>query len=312
MEGGPRQRGGGTVGILKELARARNGLMLRLALRRARGTDRGPLRAEGIVFSKDRPLQLHALLTSYAELVREAPPLHVLYRPTSDAYRDAYAEVFRASPAPLGRVIVETGFRDDLLALLDAVEAPRTFFLVDDIVFVRPTDLAPLLRLDAARFVPSLRLAPHLRRSYTVDRDQPLPPFRAGVLEDPDLRCWRWKDGALDWGYPLSVDGHLFSTGEIRWMARHAAFAAPNSFERALQEFERGFRTRLGVCHAASRILNVPCTRVQDEIDNLHGQIAPAELLRVWQSGRRLDHRRLYGIENVSAHQEVELTFVPR
>ncbi len=302
----------GGLGLLRELQRARDEARLRLALRRARAEDCGPLRAEGIVFSKDRPLQLHALLASYAELVRDPPPLHVVYRPTSDAYRDAYAEVLRASTAPLGKVVVEQSFRDDLLALLDGIEAPRTFFLVDDIVFVRETDLAPLLRLDPARFVPSLRLAPHLRRSYTVDRDQPLPPFRDGVLADPDLRCWRWKDGALDWGYPLSVDGNVFSTAEIRWMARHASFVAPNSFERALQAFQRAFRTRLGICHTASRIVNLPCTRVQEEIDNLHGEIDPAELLEVWRSGRRLDHRRLYGIENVSAHQEVELVFVPR
>lgn len=300
------------MGLLRELARARDEVRLRFALRRARAGDRGPPRAEGIVFSKDRPLQLHALLASYAELVRDPPPLHVLYRPTSDAYRAAYDEVLRASPARLGKVVVETRFRDDLLALLDGVEAPRTFFLVDDIVFVRETDLAPLLRLDPARFVPSLRLAPHLTRSYAFDRDQPLPPFREGVLADPDLRCWRWKDGAFDWAYPLSVDGNVFSTGEIRWMARRASFVAPNSFERGLQAFERAFRTRLGVCHAESRILNVPCTRVQQEIDNLHGQIDPAELLEIWRSGRRLDHRRLYGIRNVSAHQDVELAFVPR
>jgi hypothetical protein len=300
------------VGLLKELARARDDLRVRRALRRARAADQGPLRAEGIVFSRDRPLQLHALLASYAELVRDPPPLHVLYRPTSDAYRAAYEEVLGASPAPLGRVVLEARFRDDLLALLEAVEAPRTFFLVDDIVFVRPTDLGPLLRLDPARFVPSLRLAPHLRRSYTRDRDQPLPPFREGVLADPELRCWRWRDGELDWAYPLSVDGHLFSTGEVRWMAAHTAFVAPNSFEAGLQRFYRVFRRRLGACHRTSRLLNVPCTRVQQEIDNLHGNVDPAELLEVWRSRRRLDHRRLYGIENVSAHQEVELTFVPR
>jgi hypothetical protein len=300
------------VGLLRELSRARDEIRLRLALRRARGRDRGPLRAEGVVFSKDRPLQLHALLASYAELVRDAPPLHVLYRASSEAYRDAYEEVLGDSPARLGRVVAECRFRDDLLALLDAVAAPRTFFLVDDIVFVRETDLASLLALDPARFVPTLRLAPHLRRSYTVDRDQPLPPFREGVLAAPDLRCWRWKDGELDWGYPLSVDGNVFSTGEVRWMAHHAAFTAPNSFEVGLQRFERAFRPRLGVCHAASRILNVPCNRVQCEIDNLHGELDPAQLLEVWKSGRRLDHRRLYGIENVSAHQDVELNFVPR
>lgn len=298
----------GIRGLKRWLADVRT----RRALARARASDRAPLRAEGVVFSKDRPLQLHALLASYAELVKDAPPLHVLYRASDDRYRAAYAEVLAGSPAPLGEVIDEQAFRADLLALLDRIQAPRIFFLVDDIVFVRPVDLAPLLRLDPARFVPSLRLAPHLARSYVMARAQPTPPFRAGLLDDPDLLCWRWRDGELDWNYPLSVDGNLFSTGEVRLLAERTRFVAPNSFEEKLQAFRGAFLDRLGVCFRASRILNVPVNKVQSELPNRFGSVDAATLLEVWRSGRRLDHRRLYGIVNESAHQEVELTFVPR
>jgi hypothetical protein len=183
---------------------------------------------------------------------------------------------------------------------------------VDDIVFVRPVDLAPLLRLDPARFVPSLKLGAHLSRCYTFATEQPLPRFHEGVLDDPDLLCWKWREGALDWGYPLSVDGHLFSTAEMRILARTVRFSAPNSFEAALQGHLRRFVDRLGVCHRESRILNVPCNKVQGEFPNRFGTVDAATLLEVWKSGRRLDHRRLYGIVNESVHQEVELCFVSR
>jgi hypothetical protein len=283
------------------------------ALRDARRGEAGvPPSAEGIVFSKDRPLQLFALLSSYAELVASPPPLHVLYRASAPAYAEAYDEVLRASPAPLGQVVAEARFRDDLLGLLDAVESSRIFFLVDDIVFVRPVDLAPLLALDPGRFVPSLRMGAHLSHSYTYDRPQPLPAFVARVLGDPDLLCWRWREGTLDWGYPLSVDGHLFSTGEIRVLAHACAFAAPNSFEAALQEHRRFFLDRLGVCHREARLLNVPLNKVQEEIANRAGGVDAAVLLAEWQRGRRLDHRSLRGLVNESAHQEVALSFVPR
>jgi hypothetical protein len=295
-----------------EFARARHEIRLRLELRRARAADRGAPRAEGIVFSKDRPLQLFALLSSYAELVRDPPLLHVLYRASNDAYRAAYDEVLRLAPAPLGTVVAERAFRDDLLALLAGVGAPRVLFLVDDIVVIREVDLAPLLRLDPVRFVGSLRLGEHLRRNYAFDREQHLPRFRRASTGHPDLLCWRWKDGELDWGYPLSVDGHLFSTSEMRVLARDVAFAAPNSFEAALQVHLRRFRNRLGVCFRDARIVNVPCTRVQAEIENRSGNVDPEDLLEVWRSGRRLDHRRLYGIRNESAHQEVDLAFVSR
>jgi hypothetical protein len=220
--------------------------------------------------------------------------------------------VIRLSPAPLGRVVAERSFREDLLALLDAVAAPRVFFLVDDIVFVREVDFAPLVRLDPRRFVPSLRLGAHLRRCYTFDRDQPLPPFCDGAFAGSDLLAWRWADGVLDWGYPLSVDGHLFSTAEMRVLARSVPFSAPNSFEAALQPHARRFRRRLGVCHREARLVNVPCNKVQREIENRAGTVDVADLLAIWRSGRRLDHRRLRGLVNESVHQEVELSFVPR
>jgi hypothetical protein len=89
-------------------------------------------------------------------------------------------------------------------------------------------------------------------------------------------------------------------------------FSAPNSFEAALQQHARRFERRLGVCHREARILNVPCNRVQHEFANRFGSMDVEALLAIWQGGRRLDHRKLYGIVNESAHQDVELSFVPR
>lgn len=282
------------------------------ALAGARAGEQGAPRAEGVVFSKDRPLQLAALLASYAELVKDPPPLHVVYRASDERYRAAYEEALRTTAAPLGEVVAERRFRDDLLALLDRMTATRVFFLVDDIVFVRPVDLAPLLALDPARYVPSLRLAPHLTRCYTHAKAQPVPAFLDGAAPGEGLLAWRWRDGALDWSYPLSVDGHLFSTAEIRLLAHGTRFVAPNSFEGALQEHREHFLDRLGVCFRESRIVNVPVNKVQGEFENRFGNVDAATLLEVWRSGRRLDHRRLYGLVNESAHQELELAFVDR
>jgi hypothetical protein len=52
--------------------------------------------------------------------------------------------------------------------------------------------------------------------------------------------------------------------------------------------------------------------KVQGEFENRFGNVDAATLLEVWRSGRRLDHRRLYGLVNESAHQELELAFVDR
>jgi hypothetical protein len=49
--------------------------------------------AECIVFSKDRALQLHALLSSYLEKVVSSVPLHILYHTSTPSHQRAYEEV---------------------------------------------------------------------------------------------------------------------------------------------------------------------------------------------------------------------------
>ena len=44
--------------------------------------------AECIVFSKDRDLQLHALISSYLEKIVLSVPLHILYHTSTPAHRN--------------------------------------------------------------------------------------------------------------------------------------------------------------------------------------------------------------------------------
>ncbi len=195
--GGRSPESGMGIGSLK---RWLGDVRLRRALRRARASDGEPVRAEGVVFSKDRPLQLFALLSSYAELVRDPPPLHVLYRASDEGYRRAYDEVLGASPAPLGEVISERVFRDDLLALLDRIRAPRLFFLVDDIVFVREVDLAaaPRPRPRALRPVPPHGAAPVALLHARAGAAKPAVPGRRPRAPGPPLLALAGRGARLE------------------------------------------------------------------------------------------------------------------
>ena len=123
---------------------------------------------------------------------------------------------------------------------------------------------------------------------------------------------WRWADGKLDWNYPLSVDGHFFARREIAAMASLISFGAPNSFEDQLQIFKPLFDRRYGIGYKKSRMVNVPCNRVQQEINNLSGNTHPDELLARWQNGFQIDYKKIYGTSNESAHQELILPLIPR
>ena len=49
---------------------------------------------EGIVFSKDRAIQLHALFASYFEKVKDPVPIHIIYSASTKKHEEAYAELF--------------------------------------------------------------------------------------------------------------------------------------------------------------------------------------------------------------------------
>jgi hypothetical protein len=269
--------------------------------------------AECIVFSKDRALQLHALLSSYYEKVTNPLPVHVLYHTTDIFHQKVYDEVialFHGHQISFIKQNSKNTFRKDLITLLESLQANKVLFLVDDLIFIEDVNLEDFVKFDPDKFVPSLRLGQNLTYCYTLQKQQPLPEF-SNILENDKL-FWKWKQGEYDWGYPLSVDGHLFSTQEITSIARLVSFNAPNTFEDGLQRFKRLFSIRAGVCYHKSKIVNIPCNKVQRENENICGNIHQDFLLEQWNKGLRLDYQRLYGVTNVSAHQEIAIELTQR
>lgn len=281
--------------------------MFRLLRARARrGAGHG---AVGVVFSKDRPMQLQALLRSYFTKARRPWPLYVLFTSSNGEFGAAYDEI---AATFCDRVTFrrERAFRADLVELLDTIAVDRVFFLVDDIVFVEEIDLMEFADVNTDQVVPSLRLGANIRRRY--GKEMPLPPFVEGRTDGAGRRYWRWRDGVLDWGYPMSVDGNLFAAREVRLMAKLAGFVAPNSFEVALCSFAECFADRYGSCYPRSKIVNIPWNRVQQEHPNFAGNVSERYLLEQWNAGLEIDCDRLDGFMNESVHQEVELALRPR
>jgi hypothetical protein len=278
----------------------------------------------GVVFSKDRPLQLDGLLRSYMAHAKVPAPLTVIYSSTTEGFGKAYVEVEALHAGGPARFLSEQdlgGFREALVSVLEGTNSSSVFFLVDDIVFTDPVDLGLLAWVAQAGMVPSMRLGLNLSRSYTLSRSQVLPPMKrlrlklpdqAAELRVSDLVAWRWRSGELDWGYPLSVDGNVFKTAEIRACIESVRFSAPNSLEDALQSHLPRYARRWGVCYRKSRLVNIPMNRVQDEVANLHGDVHQDLLLELWNRGMALDTEALRGFRSMSAHQDIQVDLVQR
>jgi hypothetical protein len=265
-----------------------------------------------IVFSKDRALQLHALLSTYFDQVKDPAPLHVLDRCSNKRHRKAYNEVFDLFGPRIQSQQHDRSFKRDLLDILETLNSSKVMFLVDDILFTRPIDLHSFARLPSVKFVPSLRLGKQLSYSYWHQKPMPLPLFIPELVDGQDKLCWFWEQGEMEWGFPLSLDGHIFSRQEFMIMIKHFAFSGPNSLEGVLQRFRGIYSKRFGVCPLRSAIVNIPFNRVQCEYNYRHGNVHQDLLLEKWEQGLQMDFRRLYGMNNQSVHEEVPIEYVAR
>ena len=102
----------------------------------------------GIVFSKDRPVQLHALISSYMHHVKNAAPMVVLYTATTEGFKKAYDEVSNEFSKQGVKFVKETSFKKDLLDVLNKLKTEKLFFLVDDIVFINDFDMNDFASFD--------------------------------------------------------------------------------------------------------------------------------------------------------------------
>ncbi len=271
-----------------------------------------PVTYSTIVFSKDRALQLHSLLCTLREKISTPVNLFILYAASSRRHADAYNQVLDIHKKIITEAIHEISFRDQLIELLGKVDTDRLFFLVDDIVILREISFSLISDLSTTNFVPSLRMAPHLDYCYTFAQKQSVPEEIESIISNDELFCWRWKNGVLDWRYPLSLDGNIFDTDEIKSIIENCSFKAPNSLEKALQEYLPIFLPRYGICWKKSRIVNIPLNKVQEENKNACGGCHQDELLKNWENGFEIDYKKLYDLVNRSTHQEVGVYFKKR
>lgn len=268
----------------------------------------------GIVFSKDRALQLYSLLSTYSRLVKNPAPLTVLYSSSTEGHTDAYLEAqHELKDRGLDVSFVRQGakFKEDLLAILEAIKVRNLFFLVDDIIFIRPVDLGFVARLDPQRAILSLRHGPHLRRSYTAAVRQ-IPPTLVSSPDHPELLQFHWFEQGNEWSDPWSVDGQILSTAEVRVFSRISDYHAPNSYEGQLKTFNDLTLGRIGLCYPQSKILNLPINRVQTEIKNYSGETTPEFLLERWSEGLMLDTAMFETHVPMSPHENHEVKFKRR
>lgn len=250
-------------------------------------------------------MQLDLLLRSFKHFVQDADSYHidVLYTYSSEFFELGYNKLMNRNFINVG-YIKENDFKADLLNLINE-EKPATVFFVDDDVFKNPIDFyddqMTLLWEDGNILCRSLRLHRNLKYCY---------PARVPMIPPKFLpnNVFFWRGLAGDYGYPASLDGHIFITREILPFLKEFSYANPNTLESAMMGM-RMDKPKM-VCYDESIIMNIPLNKVQTVNNNIHGNMPTEHLNKLYLAGKVINLIPIMGFRNSSCHQEIDITFV--
>ena len=253
-----------------------------------------------VIFSKNRACQLDLLLRSIKLLWKDYSKntIKIIINSTSEEFKKSYNICIKEHPE--FSFIPQNVFKEDLIFLTNETN-PYTIFFVDDMVFKNEFDLTcpefHEFRGNREVMCLSLRMYPKIKYCQVQKFDTPPPTF------NPDL-TWKWEGLSGDWGYPYSIDSHIFRTADIINVIRNGNYTYPNNFEDCL--LRQMIRRPLMKCFKKSKTVNIPLNR----IGPTHSpcvNISAESLNSMYLEGKRLSLKGVLDIDTVSPHQEIPL-----
>lgn len=267
-----------------------------------------------VIFSFDRGMQLYALLESIELNCRGLNDIWLIYRTSTSAFEQAYEKVIRRFPYVKAiaqpQINAEIYFKEQLNWCLKQSSAEHIMFAVDDNIVIEPVDISictkHMKQCGAYGFY--LRLGTNLNYCYPTRSYQALPSLRN---IEQDVYAWQFNAGQGDWGYPNTVDMTIYAKSDVIDLFKVIQFKNPNTLEAAWASCANYMK--IGLCFAKSKIMNIPMNIVQHTFANRHmshAQLFVNQLNDLFLAGKKIDILPLQGMENKSAHTEIEPTFI--
>ena len=247
-------------------------------------------------------MQLDLLLRSMPQEM--AHKAWVIIRCSDTGYYNGYLRIIDEHE---GMFVFQSDFKRDVIEAINPVDGLTVFFTDDD-VFINPMPTIPNLEADPPMSCISLRLHPNMDYCYTMDKKQKRPDIVSVCPANTDcFLTWEWGSADADYGYPMSLDGHVFRTADILPLLQQLGYHDPNSLEGQLARHP--IKRPYMACFDRSIIVNNPINRVQNTARNRHGDISARELNDLWLSGKRIKLDPFKGYENKACHEEIPLEF---
>jgi glycosyltransferase involved in cell wall biosynthesis len=269
-------------------------------------------KADLLVFSFDRPMQLYACLESIEKFVVGLDKISVLYRSSDKAFEEGYTKVknrfttvtfIPQSDKP------HEDFKPLVLSTVYNAGSKYITFAVDDIIVTDQIDfskgIAALEKTHAYGFY--YRLGNHVDYSYMLDCAQSIPPLNA---VGDGIFAWNFGKGEGDWRFPNTVDFTLYKKSVIEKNLRKINYSHPNFLES--EWTKKRHLNSLGLCYLSTKIVNIPLNIVNISEDRNMMSYSPLDLLIKFNEDLKIDIAPLYKIKNRSPHIHYNPQFTTR
>jgi hypothetical protein len=269
----------------------------------------------GVVFSKDRAAQLHLALHSIRKNFSSLGDITVLYTATTSDFEDGYKIAQGYFPAA-ERVnwVKQDDFQKDTLRIVENSQEYICFFTDDDIMYrsveTSVESITNLFEKQPKIFTLSLRLGgnTYVQNIWTGQPCQ-LPEKTAVINE---YVIWKWGDMSPwgNFGYPFSVDGHIFRSADVLKIISQYEFETPNALEGRGMAFLEDMQ-HLMASYTHSCLVNTPLNIVgsSENCSGVHYGLSLDEFNTKYLNREVPDFEAMDFSDITASHQEVKVEF---
>tara|TARA_Y100000310_G_scaffold340320_1_gene435665 strand:+ start:118 stop:975 length:858 start_codon:yes stop_codon:yes gene_type:complete len=227
---------------------------------------------DAIIPSKDRAFQLRFLLESIKKNSTDLfDRIHIIYKSSNDLYEEGYKKLQEEKLFDNIEWQKEGDFVEDFLGAMTDYDSEYICGLVDDCVFYKKLPGNQELILDA--FDDSI-FCFSFRMGLNTTIQNYLDPNTKYNLKDYTYSShfikWNWKewDSRLNYGYPISLDGHIFRRKELSELSTKYKFDYLRQWEGVLAgNLRRDETNQIGEFMASYKqnvLFSIPANCVQD------------------------------------------------
>lgn len=272
-------------------------------------------KADIIVFSYDRPMQLDAFLESLNKYVTGIDNIYIIYKTSNSDFQKAYYQL--DGKYNLCQFIEQSNenFKDLVLDKGFNSKSKHIIFAVDDIIIKDYIDINKCIKIleetDAYAFF--MRLGKNINYSYmnsqdiTTPRGVNLGREISGLKFNENIFAWQFKYGECDWRYCNNLDMTLYKKSKIYSHVNNLSFNSPNKLEEEWSFGIENVKDEVGLCFETSKIVNIPLNIVQNDLPNNKNMnlYTPKELLELYMLGFRINIDIFYKLNNKSPHEPI-------